>query len=216
MSEYRKYLIVLPMLGIQKAAETVLKRTVACCTDRYPSGLSRRRSRVRVPSLPLSSSRSHVLPAGGESALACARLVLQAGGLTKRRSYHDSNPRGSIAPGGWTNLAFLHMVIPGGIWLMQYGTEAAPECCDGCGQAADQCGMVEHGWTVRTLPAGFAGSYCRSCAAALHLLPWSIRCFECGLQKADEGTAERAGFRFYFDGVSSLVPYCGDCALERR
>lgn len=68
------------------------------------------------------------------------------------------------------------------------------------------------GWTVRTLPAGFAGAYCLDCAAALHLLPWVIRCSECGAHKASEAAAERAGFRYYPDGIGGLQPFCGTCA----
>jgi hypothetical protein len=94
--------------------------------------------------------------------------------------------------------------------------DVVPDRCDGCGRKAAACGMDEHGWTVRTLPAGFAGAYCRACAAALHLLPWTIRCSECGLQRADEAAAERAGFRFYADPLGELMPFCGDCAERAR
>lgn len=72
--------------------------------------------------------------------------------------------------------------------------------------------MDTDGWTVRTLPAGYAGAYCRSCAAALQLLPWTIRCSECGLQKADEGAAERAGFRYFTHPLGELLPLCGACS----
>lgn len=93
--------------------------------------------------------------------------------------------------------------------------DAVPERCDGCGRKAAACGMREHGWTVRTLPAGFAGAYCRDCAAALHLLPWTICCSECGLQKANEAAAERAGFRYFLDRFGQLAPLCGTCAQTR-
>ena len=86
------------------------------------------------------------------------------------------------------------------------GDDAVPERCDGCGQAAQFCGMLNRGWTVRTEPAGFAGSYCQACAEALHLLPWSIRCTECGLLKADEAAADRAGFLYYADGLGVFCP----------
>jgi hypothetical protein len=72
--------------------------------------------------------------------------------------------------------------------------------------------MVDHGWTVRTELAGFAGAYCPDCASSLHLLPWTIRCSECGLQKANEVAAERAGFLYFSDGRGGLLPFCGSCA----
>ena len=90
--------------------------------------------------------------------------------------------------------------------------DVIPDGCDGCGRSAVSCGMHEHGWTVRTLLSGFAGAYCRDCAAALELLPWTIQCSECGLQKADEAAAERSGFRFYADELGALTPLCGTCA----
>ncbi len=75
------------------------------------------------------------------------------------------------------------------------------------------------GWTVRTLPAGFAGAYCLDCASALQLLPWLIQCSECGRHKSNEAAAERAGYRYYPDVHGVLQPYCADCAgigLRRR
>jgi hypothetical protein len=90
--------------------------------------------------------------------------------------------------------------------------DAVPYRCDGCGRKAASCGMVEHGWTVRPAQAGFAGAYCRDCAVALQLLPWTVRCAECGMQKASEGAAERAGFVYYPDGLGGLLPLCGICA----
>lgn len=92
------------------------------------------------------------------------------------------------------------------------GDDAVPERCDGCGRKAASCGMVELGWTVRPSLAGFAGAYCPSCAAALQLLPWTIQCSECGLQKAAEAAAERAGFLYFPDGLGGLYPLCGSCA----
>jgi hypothetical protein len=76
--------------------------------------------------------------------------------------------------------------------------------------------MVERGWTVRPGVAGFAGAYCPDCAVALQLLPWTIQCSECGLQKANEGAAERAGFLYFSDERGVLLPFCGDCAIEFR
>lgn len=68
------------------------------------------------------------------------------------------------------------------------------------------------GWTVRTLPAGFAGAYCLDCASALQLLPWLIQCSECGSHKTNEAAAERAGYRYYPDDAGVLQPYCAECA----
>ncbi len=90
--------------------------------------------------------------------------------------------------------------------------EVVPERCDGCGRLAAACGMDTVGWTVRTLPAGFAGAYCLDCASALHLLPWLIQCSECGHHKANEAAAERAGYRYYADPAGVLQPYCAECA----
>lgn len=74
--------------------------------------------------------------------------------------------------------------------------------------------MEDVGWTVRTLPAGFAGAYCLDCATALHLLPWVIRCSECGTHKASEAAAERAGFRYFPDDAGGLQPFCAACARQ--
>jgi hypothetical protein len=93
--------------------------------------------------------------------------------------------------------------------------DVVPDRCDGCGRKAASCGMVDHGWMVRTMLAGFAGAYCPDCATALHWLPWTIRCSECGLQKANEAAAERAGFLFFPDGLGGLLPLCGTCAATR-
>lgn len=90
--------------------------------------------------------------------------------------------------------------------------DVVPERCDGCGRKAAACAMDTTGWTVRTLPAGFAGSYCLDCASALQLLPWLIQCSECGRHKANEAAAERAGYRYYRDGAGALQPYCRECA----
>jgi len=95
------------------------------------------------------------------------------------------------------------------------GDDAVPDRCDGCGRRAASCGMVEHGWTVRPGLAGFAGAYCPDCAAALHLLPWTIRCSECGLQKVNEVAAERAGFRYFSDEFGGLLPFCCDCTAAK-
>ncbi len=90
--------------------------------------------------------------------------------------------------------------------------DVVPERCDGCGRLAAACRMDAVGWTVRTLPAGFAGAYCLDCASALHLLPWLIQCSECGRHKANEAAAERAGYRYYADAAGILQPFCRECA----
>jgi len=94
--------------------------------------------------------------------------------------------------------------------------EVVPDRCDGCGREAASCGMIDHGWTIRTEQAGFAGAYCSDCAVALHMLPWTISCAECGLQKADEAAAERAGFLYFPDGHGGLTPLCRQCVTARR
>ena len=91
--------------------------------------------------------------------------------------------------------------------LSLFGDAAVPARCDGCGRKAASCGMVEHGWTVRPTLAGFAGAYCPDCAVALQLLPWTIHCSECGLQKANEAAAERAGFLYFSDERGGLAPF---------
>jgi hypothetical protein len=96
------------------------------------------------------------------------------------------------------------------------GDAFVPDRCDGCGREAASCGMVEKGWTVRTSLAGFAGAYCPDCAVALQLLPWTIRCSDCGLDRADEAAAERAGFVFFEDELGGLFPLCGICAASFR
>jgi hypothetical protein len=87
-----------------------------------------------------------------------------------------------------------------------------PGRCDGCGRAAADARMDEDGWAVRPLPAGFAGAYCLECASALQLLPWTIDCAQCGRKVADEGVAEREGWRFYADALGHLEPFCRECA----
>jgi hypothetical protein len=75
--------------------------------------------------------------------------------------------------------------------------------------------MLDHGWTVRVISGGFAGTYCPDCAVALHMLPWSIQCAECGLQKTNEAAAERAGFLYFHDGHGGLEPLCRECSTMR-
>jgi hypothetical protein len=96
----------------------------------------------------------------------------------------------------------------------EHDIEVVPERCDGCGRAAAACGMATAGWTVRALPAGFAGAYCLGCASALQLLPWTISCSECARQATDEAAAERSGFRYFLDGAGGLAPYCAECAAR--
>ena len=77
--------------------------------------------------------------------------------------------------------------------------------------------MVEHGWTIRLLPGlGSRRRHRPDCAIALQLLPWTIQCSECGLQKATEAAAERAGFLDFSDERGGLLPLCADCAIEFR
>ena len=92
----------------------------------------------------------------------------------------------------------------------------APARCDGCGRAADEAGMTEHGWTIVPASAAVPGTYCMSCASALRMLDWFIRCVDCGDVVDGEAEAERCGWRFYADELGQLQPHCGFCSAERR
>jgi predicted nucleic acid-binding Zn ribbon protein len=76
--------------------------------------------------------------------------------------------------------------------------------------------MSEHGWAVSPISAAVPGTYCLSCASALQMLEWFVRCVECGAIVEDERVAERHGWRFYAHKLGHLEPHCGLCAAERR
>jgi hypothetical protein len=62
---------------------------------------------------------------------------------------------------------------------------------------------------------GFAGLYCRGCSAALRTIELLIQCSGCG-RHADEGAAERNGWKYLSDGPD-LHPVCPECLeLESR
>lgn len=91
-----------------------------------------------------------------------------------------------------------------------------PARCDGCGRGADAAGMTDQGWAVSPLNAAVPGTYCLSCASALQMLQWFVRCVECGATLEDEESAERLGWRFYPDELGQLQAHCGFCVLERH
>ncbi len=90
----------------------------------------------------------------------------------------------------------------------------APLRCDGCGRAAGDAGMVDHGWAVSPLTAAVPGTYCLRCASALQMLQWFVRCVECGATAEDEAAAERQGWRYYVDSLGNLEPHCGLCSAS--
>jgi hypothetical protein len=92
----------------------------------------------------------------------------------------------------------------------------APSRCDGCGRTAEASGMAEHGWAVSPLSAAVPGTYCMSCASALRMLDWFVRCVDCGASVESEGAAERQGWRFFPDELGQLQPLCGLCSAVRR
>jgi hypothetical protein len=91
-----------------------------------------------------------------------------------------------------------------------------PARCDGCGRGAEVAGMAEHGWAISPLSAAVPGTYCLSCASALRMIDWFVRCVECGAIADDESVAESLGWRFYPDQLGQLQPHCGLCSAERR
>jgi hypothetical protein len=92
----------------------------------------------------------------------------------------------------------------------------SPARCDGCGRAAEVAGMHEHGWAVSPLSAAVPGTYCLTCASALQMLDWFVRCVECGATVEDEKLAEQNGWRFYPDELGQLQAHCGLCTADRR
>ena len=91
-----------------------------------------------------------------------------------------------------------------------------PTRCDGCGRGAEIAGMAEHGWAISPISAAVPGTYCLSCASALRMIDWFVRCVECGATADDEAVAESLGWRFYPDQLGQLQPHCGLCSTERR
>ena len=91
-----------------------------------------------------------------------------------------------------------------------------PARCDGCGRSADETGMDRHGWAVSPPSAEVPGRYCLSCASALRMLDWFVRCVACGTSVESEADAEQRGWRFHADPLGQLQPYCGICSIELR
>lgn len=76
--------------------------------------------------------------------------------------------------------------------------------------------MTDHGWTISPPSAAVPGTYCLSCASALRMLDWFVRCVDCGAVVESELDAERYGWRFFPDELGQLQPHCGICTAERR
>ncbi len=92
-----------------------------------------------------------------------------------------------------------------------FGVDRAPASCDGCGRDSVTAEMHRTGWTVRPPEAGFPGSYCASCAAALMALDLTIQCAACGREIVEE-SAETRGWRYWPTPFGGLHPMCPDCA----
>lgn len=91
----------------------------------------------------------------------------------------------------------------------------APTRCDGCGRSADAAGMTAEGWTISPPSAAVPGIYCLSCASALRMLDWFVRCVDCGAIVESEAEAERHRWRFFPDELGQLQPSCGICSTRR-
>jgi hypothetical protein len=89
-----------------------------------------------------------------------------------------------------------------------------PARCDGCGRTAKAAGMDRHGWAVSPPSADVPGHYCLSCASALRMLEWFVRCVECGQVVESESVAERHGWRFHADELGQLQPHCPACSAH--
>ena len=77
--------------------------------------------------------------------------------------------------------------------------------------------MTDHGWTISPSSAPVPGTYCLSCASALRMLDWFIRCVHCGAIVESEVEAESQRWRFFADELGQLQPHCALCsAAERR
>ena len=71
--------------------------------------------------------------------------------------------------------------------------------------------MTDRGWTISPPSAAVPGTYCLSCASALRMLDWFVRCVDCGAVVENEVEAERYGWRFFPDELGQLQPHCGIC-----
>lgn len=94
--------------------------------------------------------------------------------------------------------------------MSEFGVERVPLSCDGCGRGFEAAGMMHTGWTVRPAVAGFAGSYCASCAAALQRVSLIVQCVMCG-RELEEDRAEPEGWRYWPNRLAGLDPHCPEC-----
>ena len=97
-----------------------------------------------------------------------------------------------------------------------YAEVHTPARCDGCGRSANQAGMDDEGWVVSPLSATLPGNFCLSCASALRMLDWFVRCVDCGAIVETEAAAEHAGWRFFPDELAQLQPHCALCSSAAR
>ena len=93
----------------------------------------------------------------------------------------------------------------------EHWVEHVPLSCDGCGRGFQATGMLRTGWTVRPVEAGFAGSYCASCAAALQRVSIVVQCVACR-RELDEDRAELEGWLYWPNRLAGLDPCCPECA----
>ena len=94
-----------------------------------------------------------------------------------------------------------------------FDVERVPVSCDGCGRDFLTAGMLRTGWTIRPVEAGFAGSYCTSCATALQAVKLTVQCVSCGREIAEELT-ESEGWSYWPVGPTGLQPRCPACATH--
>jgi hypothetical protein len=76
--------------------------------------------------------------------------------------------------------------------------------------------MDAQGWVVSPVVATVPGSFCLSCASALRMLEWFVRCLHCGATIENEVAAEQAGWRFFADELGELQPHCAACSALVR
>ena len=134
------------------------------------------------------------------------------------RDFHSPGAFGNPSPHPLARARILNTLsVQGEECLGDLGNierRRAPLRCDGCGRAAGDAGMVDHGWAVSPLTAAVPGTYCLRCASALQMLQWFVRCVECGATAEDEAAAERQGWRYYVDSLGNLEPHCGRCGAS--
>ena len=75
--------------------------------------------------------------------------------------------------------------------------------------------MLEHGWTISPPAAAVPGTYCLSCASALRMLDWYVRCVDCGATVESESTP-RDRVALLSGRARPAQAHCGICSAERR